>query len=429
MLSSNAPSKKRKKLRSDFYVIALFAALPFSCILFVYLASIGATEIFLSDWFLWLVSIPTFFAYQLSAAAYFGRIIDLGREIKNKIINRKGEFTGTLFGIVLGIGFGVALAILTPVPFASTLFAFAGILFTLRQISIFGGLGNRLGKCLDPRSRPLSEKWIVSGAVLIGLILSIALFATCTASMVSVVGVTFFFSGGTLIPVAVAGIIFILTMSSGFASAADYTAKSVSFLNYLSYLFKRKNISNHPEKHPGSTINIVRGRPWEYGLAGAGVTLGLIIGIAIAITVIAPNPVLAGGVIGCIAGILIVLACISVFGSLLSRIGRAVDWSRQQPLLSPAERAGPGPEPRLTPSPDNGPLTPLLMAPTPTSTTPTDTPRASPQRPSKQNRFTFNDNNVNPFTYFQGRQNAETSDRSTLGGSRLRYVFGACKTP
>jgi hypothetical protein len=262
------------------------------------------------------------------------------------------------------------------------------------------------------------------------------------ASMVSVVGVTFFFSGSALIPAGVATIIFMLTLASGFASAADYIGKSFSFLRYLSYLFKKKNMWDHSKQSQGFTIDFVRARPWEYGLAGCGMSLGLIIGIAIAVAVIAPNPALSG-IVGVIAGMLVVLVCISIFGSLLSRLGRIVDGLRPQPSPGasvgggPPGPGGPGPGQNPNPFPSTPPFTPLMQKPvTPIpDNTPLATP-ASPPRPvnktgSSKNYF-FGDN-WTVRVMKQGDRNdrkpptlQEKGNSPPLRGSRLRNMFSAC---
>ena len=144
-----------EKLRGlNFYVKSLLVIAPFSIALLIYLLSIGAPDLVFSDWFMMLASIPGFLAYQWSAAAYFGRLADLfksfKRSFKKTFTKNKLEWLGTTLGVLLGIAVGAGLLIMNvPVPLESSLCAFAGVLFTLRQISVFGGLGNRVGRCAD----------------------------------------------------------------------------------------------------------------------------------------------------------------------------------------------------------------------------------------------------------------------------------------
>jgi hypothetical protein len=303
----------------DFYLKSLLIGIPISTALFAYLLSIGAGELLFSDWFISLISIPTFIANQLATPAYAGRITDLILLHKKTHEPLKKELIGTLIGVSMGIAVGVGLSVMhIAVPFASTLFVFANVLFTLRQINIFAGLGNRVGKCIDKGSRPTSEKAIVATAGIFGLLLGIALFATFTAGMISIVGVTSFFSGGAAIPVWVAGIIFVATMSSGFASSSDYAAKGISFIR--SHFIPK-----------GEVTKTVKERKFEYGGSCIGFTLGLIVGAILIGAIVLSNPFFLVGVVGVVASALILMTCAGIIGSIFSRVGRIIDGFKHKP--------------------------------------------------------------------------------------------------
>lgn len=309
-------------LRLDFYLKALIFTIPLSAALLIYLLSIGAGDFIFSDWFITLVSIPSFIANQLATPAYFGGIVDIViNSVKKTKPTKYKELTGTLLGLLLGISLGATLSALHfSVPLFSSLSAFAYVLFSFRQINIFAGLGNRLGRCADSNSRPVSEKAIILTTATIGVTLGIILFATCSAAAISVVGITSFFSGGAAIPVWIAGIIFILSLASSLASSADYTAKGFNFI--------RTQLGCADSE----VCKTVEQRRFEYGGSCFGVTLGLIIG-AIALTaLIVSNPFTLTGVTGAIAGLLILTTAAGIIGSIFSRAGRLIDGFKKNML-------------------------------------------------------------------------------------------------
>ncbi len=312
----------RKKFnRLDFYVKALLVTLPLTSALLIYLISIGAQDLIFSNWFISLISIPTFFANQLATPAYFGNLSDMIRNVKGWP-KRNFELGGTVIGLCVGIAVGIGLSVMrVAVPLASSLYTVANLLFTFRQINIFAGLGNRIGRCADKNSRPLSEKMIVATAGLIGFTLGIVLFATCTASMISVVGITSFFSGGAAIPAWIAGIIFILSVASGLASSSDYAAKGVNFI-------RAQFISNNE-----SVTETVKKRKFEYGGSLVGFILGLVISGIVIGFIITTNPLLLSGLVGVIAGMLIATTSAGIVGSIFSRIGRIIDGFSATPAF------------------------------------------------------------------------------------------------
>lgn len=305
----------------DYYLKALLIAIPFATILLIYLVSIGAADFIFSDWFVTLACIPTFFANQLSSAAYFGRTTDLITSFKRTVRKNRNELIGTLIGMACGIAVGIGLAAMHVfVPLTASLAGFATVLFTLRHMNIFAGLGNRVGRCTDKKSRPISEKVIVATCGLLGLTLGIVLFATCTAAMVSVVGITSFFSGGAAIPIWIAAIIFILAVSSGCASTADYISKGISFMR--SFFIEE-----------GMVTETVRKRKFEYGGSLLGVGIGLAVGVIVVTALVATNPALLVGIVGVVAGGLIIVTTTGIIGSIFSRFGRLIDGFMKKPEL------------------------------------------------------------------------------------------------
>jgi hypothetical protein len=309
----------------DYYLKALLIAMPLTGALLAYLLSIGAADLIFSDWFIHLLSIPTLIANQFSSAAYFGRITDLFSAFKTTLKRNKNELIFTLIGITAGICVGIGLALMNvTIPLSSSLYAFAGVLFTLRHMNIYASLGNRVGRCIDKNSRPFSEKVIVVTCGLLGLTLGIVLFATFTAAMVSVVGLTSFFSGGAAIPVWIAGIIFVLSVSSGFASTADYVSKSISFIR-SQFMDENKVAATDKVTDTLRVFHTAKKRKYEYGGSLVGVLIGLVIGATIIGAILATNPALLAGLVGGVACALIIVTGIGIVGSVCSRIGRLID--------------------------------------------------------------------------------------------------------
>jgi hypothetical protein len=166
-------------------------------------------------------------------------------------------------------------------------------------------LGNRIGQCTDKSQRPSNEKKAIGVAAVLGVIASIVLFATMASTVVAVVGVTSFFSGGAALPLWLCGAAFICSFSSMSASCGDYASKGFNFLK------------------PGNEVTkkVVREKPHEY--RGAGV--GLIAGLIVAGIILAAQPQILVGVVGVIAAVMVVVACVSIIGGLCSRVGRLID--------------------------------------------------------------------------------------------------------
>jgi hypothetical protein len=300
----------RKIKKFDFYPKALLITIPCSIALLAYLIGIDAADLIFSNWFVTLVSIPTFFANSLSSAAYFGRTSDLFASFKRTFEKNKLELLGTLLGMALGLTVGIGLALLhVTVPLSSSLYGFAAALFSLRYMNIFAGLGNRLGRCADKKSRPLSEKIIILAAGLVGLTLGLTLFAFGTAGMISIVGITSFFSGGAAIPAWIAGFVFVMSVASLSASCADYCAKGISFIRAR---------SNKPD---AAITAIVKERRNEYAGSLLGIAIGLTIGaIVIGALILASNPIILSSlIVGIVASSLVIASTTNVFGSIFSR--------------------------------------------------------------------------------------------------------------
>lgn len=297
--------------RYDNYRKAVLIALPVATLLLVYLVSIGAEELFLSDWFISLISIPNFVAFQLGTAAYLGGFLDNLKKRQDKTYNGRRELIGTALGITIGALTGMWLISAgLAIPFGATLFAGASVLYVARQVNIFAGIGNRVGRLLDPGSRPMLEKAIVGIGMSIGLMVGAALTATGLAGLIGLAGVTTFISAGGAIPVWLAAGLFIITLTSGIGSTADYVAKSA---NFLKYCFVSPN------------DQLVKDRFHEYRGALVGVSVGLILA-AITVTALAlTQPALFTGVVGAIIGTLVFSTGASVCGSICSRTGRFLD--------------------------------------------------------------------------------------------------------
>lgn len=303
----------------DYHVKGILLAIPFAIALLVSLVSLGAADLIFTDWFVTLISIPSFISSQLSAFGYFGRMTDLFRHLKKTFAKNKHEFIGNIFGFLTGIAIAISVAVTgIGIPLVATLGVFANIIFAGRQINTFAGLGSRLGKCADKDSRPLSEKIIVILSLIAGIIFGSILFLTFSASVVTVVGISAFFSGGAIFPVWLSGIIFVLTISSSMASAGDYFAKA---LNFIRSFFM----------NPGHVTKQVANGRYDYGGALLGVCIGIVVGAIIIAAIAAFNPPILAGLVGIAAGALIVITSISVFGGICSLCGRIIDGIKRAP--------------------------------------------------------------------------------------------------
>lgn len=302
----------------DYYRKAALISLPISLIFLLIFILMGhAGFLFFSAWFLNLIPIPAFIGTQLSGWTYLGRQMDL---IKENSDEAKREKWGTLIGITLGLILGVAVSILSPIGKSCFDVIQAGM-FTINCVSSLGGIANRLSSSSENR-RPLFERRAISLTALIGLGISIALFATASAAMVSVVGVTSFITGGAALPLWVSGFIFVTSVTSSLASTADYSAKAITFV--------RSKFSS--DKEPQETVSK---KLHEYRGSLVGITNGLIIGTIIVVAIAITQPHLFAGLLGVVAATFVITTCISIIGGLCSRIGRILDRLCQINLNDP----------------------------------------------------------------------------------------------
>lgn len=300
--------------RYDNYRKAVVVALPFSAGLLLYLFSIGAEELFLSEWFISVISIPNFFAFQFGTAAYIGGLLDNYNNNK-----RKQEVRGTLLGLILGLTLGIWLATIHfAVPFASTLLLGANILFLFRQMNIFAGLGNRIGRMMDKDSRPEIEKKIVGSSIAMSFMLGVILVATASAGAIGLAGVTTFIMAGSAIPIWLASALFVITLTSGIGSTADYIAKAVNFL-------KTQHNRDSKDKNDIKNNKFVNDRYHEYRGSLMGVSTGLIAGGITLSMLMITQPYLFVGPVGAVMGLLILTTAASLFGSTFSRMARLWD--------------------------------------------------------------------------------------------------------
>ncbi len=349
----------------DHYRRTALAMLPISFSLILYLILMQGDGFLLPEWFLDLIIVPAFAGNLLSGSTYIGRGLDLVPQapgIKEKI--------GTWLGIGLGIAVGIAATVLhDSIPFVSSLSGVANAIFTLGQISVFAGFGNRIGSSLD-KSRLPNEQKAIGAASLIGFGAGLALFLTSSVALVSVVGITSFVTLGAAIPFWLGGILFVTTFSSTLASFADYTTKAFNFV---------KSKSSPDEK----TERRVNERFHEYRGSFCGVGAGFIVGSVIVGALLVTQPHIFVGILGVIAATLVITTSISVIGGLCSRVGRLLDGFKQKKILEvPAEKMVSSPAQTIKLLNENKPdPTPLLRS--------APIPVPEPRRPARASEVGF----------------------------------------
>lgn len=302
------------------YQRAVLLGLPLATGLLLALLILDPGSLLLSDGFLCLITIPTFFGNIIAGSTHMGRAIDAARITLSKKTPLPPVGPRERFGSLLGVALGIAISILfilqkVTIPFTGALCGAANLVFTLRNMNVFGSLGQRVGNCADPTPRPKNEKHAMSITAILGLVVGTLLFLTATAALVSIVGVLSFFSGGAAIPAWVAAIIFVSSYTSAVASGAEYTTKAWNFMQ------------STPENQP-----FIKKRFHEYRGSAVGVSAGMIIGIAVLVGLIISQPHLFVGIVGVITAITLFTACVGTLGGLCSRCGRLIDgWIDPQP--------------------------------------------------------------------------------------------------
>jgi hypothetical protein len=317
-------------------LLALGISLPF----LLFLVATG--NLFETDWFFDLLTIFNFVNTPVSSSGYMATIVKgfvikpvpaqnnstnlitkNNTSVEPTLFNHRGvpasrplpknEKRGTLIGAVVGIAASIALIVLhETIPFFKTLSFFADCLFTVSTIGSFAGLGNRLGSCCDKQgSRLPNEKHAMKYAAAAGLIFGVLLVCFKAVAVIAVASATTIATGGAALPLWIAGAVAVASCTSTAASMADYTSKAVNFFSYKPHNSLKSELDTQVEN-----------RYHEYRGAAVGVGLGLIIGITIAALLI---PHVFIGALAIAAAATAVVACVSVIGSLCSRVGRLID--------------------------------------------------------------------------------------------------------
>ena len=298
------------------------------------------------------VIIPAFVGRLISASSYLGRIFDafsrsmriqqkgyavVGEETKlvvSTLLSSKVEADRligpyeawvTLVGVLLGIGFGVAAAVLLgpAIPFTASFAFVAYPLYVGGFIGLIAGLFNRIGLILDNgkallradvnSNRDKTELRIMLLGASLGLVAAIALLATSSASLAIISGLTPFITM-SVFPLPLAAVVFTLIAMSVFASAADYIAKSVTY------------VRSYFDRELSTKLTDTKRVMHEYRGSFIGVSLGTALGVGVTVALALTTSILSGPLmLPLVGGLLITLTTIGVLGGLAARIARLVD--------------------------------------------------------------------------------------------------------
>lgn len=305
-----------EKLKNlDHYRRSVLAMLPIAAALLLFLLLAHSSSLFLDSWFLDLITIPMFLSNMVSGSTYIGRLFDFVKD--DFPANRTKERALTVVGVICGLAMGILLSLAhAPVPFAPVLCGFANVLFTFNRISVFAGLGARVGSVVDS-ARPTNERYSLAAATIAGISVGIALFLTSSAALASIAGVTTILTGGAALPLWVGGFIFISTFSSGMGALADYASKAFNFA------FER-------DKQTPAGEWIRGGRFHEYRGSFVGASTGLVVATVVLAVFMVTQPYLLAGAAGFAAAVFLVATCVGLFGGVCSRVGRLWDGLQQQ---------------------------------------------------------------------------------------------------
>ena len=314
--------------RLDHYRKSVFAMLFIAPALLLYLILAHSSSLFLSEWFLDLITFPMFIGNLISGSTYIGRLFDFAnKDFPTDHANpekpgRKVERILTITGFCIGLAVGIALSFLHfAIPFAATLYGAANAILVLNRISIFAGLGSRIGNCID-QARPKNERKSTGLALIIGIAAGIGLWLGAHATMVSIATTTTLLTSGAALPFWIAGIIFVSTFSNSLAGFADYASKAYNFLT-----------ERDPATALGKTIR--HEKLHEYRGSFLGVSTGFLIGAVVVTLLVMSNPASFACVAGVAAAALVLATCVCVLGSLFSRVGRLIDGFKQSPAPAP----------------------------------------------------------------------------------------------
>lgn len=286
----------------------------------------------LAQWYLYLYAPTAFAGGTLSGATYIGSLADKR--------THRYEKAGLIALGILAIAATIAVGVLRfTVPFLDTFLSWgAYIIYGPRIINTIGSIGYR-GGALGNSTRPTGERIFVAiSAVVwggIGGVICVKAGAILTTSSISTIvpGLAVV----AVVPIIPATIITVAVFASVGASAADYTGKGFNYCRYLYYTRRNSNVDSLPPDKK-ALIQRIEERKREYQGAGIGVILGAAIGITIAVLALpylAVGFVGVAGIVATVAGVaIIVKGCVAVFGSLISKTGRYLDWKRKQAALS-----------------------------------------------------------------------------------------------
>lgn len=353
--------KLKKPFKNDNYALSIRASFVISVVLFPVSIALGDINLgALHD--VWLLGAESILlmSQTISGNGYLAQGIDkltnnntlfnvfkikkltltvaevLQLHFKNRWKALKEDYT--FIGLSLGLVTAVVVSILKCV--GNALFPFSGIfnfmsemMVFIANLSLFGGLGNRLGRACKNltdkgntnklRSKDINYSLsivggVVVGAALVGLILGFSLV-----------------TGG--IPFL---ILFGIGLISSAASAAGYVGRIFDFFCGERTVFGMIKDSRRHEKNLCSSLSLRTNK--ESVLTTVGVVLGISLAVILICAGVLALPFFGVGLPKLIAGICLLTTCISALGGLGNRIGYALDQEQnaasqgdeeKQPLL------------------------------------------------------------------------------------------------
>jgi uncharacterized membrane protein HdeD (DUF308 family) len=285
------------------YRKAALAILPISFYLLLFFFLAGHTaNLFYSNLLLDIIPIPAFIGHLLSSSTYIGGAMDLWNDEQALRSQRWGTLLGSALGLAVGITVSIFLAT-GPITFLSVL---SHMIFTMRSLSAFAGIGNRLGGL---KRRPKAEKWGLVLACSIGLILGTTLFFTVTGPMLSMLGIVTFVTNYGTLPVGISGILFVSMFTSTCMSGADYSSKAITFLRNA--------------KEDQATI---KDRYHEYH----GSAIGAALCLAVAVPLIISQVPLVMSWLTPVLILIVASVTFSIIDGIFSRVGLTLDGLKEE---------------------------------------------------------------------------------------------------
>lgn len=233
---------------------------------------------------------------------------------------RKMEFVGLVIGFLAGLTLTVILAVKKAADvFATALPVVGGIVFFIQNVSAMSGLFSRLGRTADyfrANSKSLRGRnvnYVLS--VLIGVGIGIILGSV----FLGVAGVTSVMTAGGALPLWFGGALFFISTVSVCASSSGYIGRVFDFFLGRRALGMSKDSTDRGLR---SRLNAER----------IGTIIGITVGLALGITLIATGlvltPLFGAGLPLWAAGILVMATGVSSMGGLGNRLGYFVDTLR-----------------------------------------------------------------------------------------------------